>query len=146
MWHGLLREVEMRHVGGVRGDIAQTHGMFLAAVMKLRKKKNEPEVGDIKRLALTVVSYLLLVPDLNAKGAKFTFLTQVLFPFIGKKTEQWGAGAGEKSCEPLSACASVEFVPVAAKWRVHTPKKLWSWAEICSMFPRCLCHCRKGTG
>lgn len=45
-------------------------------------------MGDVKWLALTVVSYLFLVPDLNAKGTKFTFPIQVLFPFIGKRTEQ----------------------------------------------------------
>lgn len=46
----------------------------------------------------------------------------------------------------LSGHAVVEFVPVAAKWKVHTPKKLWSWAEICNVFPRFLCHYRTETG
>ena len=36
MWHGLLREVEMKRV---RGDVGQTHGLFLAAVARLRKEK-----------------------------------------------------------------------------------------------------------
>lgn len=40
-----------------------------------------------------------LVPDLNAKGTKFTFPTQVLFPFIGKKTERQGAGFKQSSGE-----------------------------------------------
>lgn len=83
----------------------------------------------------------------ECKGAKFTFPIQVLVPFVGKKTEQWGSGAVERAVRlHLSACVLVEFVPVAAKWKVHAPKNLCSWAEICSMFPRWLSPCRRGTG
>lgn len=39
MWHGLLREVEMRRVGGAREDVAQTHRLFLAVVKRLHKEK-----------------------------------------------------------------------------------------------------------
>lgn len=32
-------EREMRHVGGARENVAQTHRLFLIAVMRLRKEK-----------------------------------------------------------------------------------------------------------
>lgn len=44
----------------------------------------------------------------------------------------------------VSASALVKLVLVAVMWKTDAPKKQWSWAEICSMFPRCLCYCRRG--
>lgn len=78
------------------------------------------------------------MPDLNTKGAKFTCSTQVFFTFVRKK-------AAVRKVVRVSACASVKFVLAAVTWKMDAPKKWWNWAEICSMFPRCLCHCRRGT-
>lgn len=46
----------------------------------------------------------------------------------------------------VSACALVESVLVAEMWKMDALKARWSWAEICSTFPRCLCHGRRGVG
>lgn len=46
----------------------------------------------------------------------------------------------------VSASTLVKLVLVAMMWKTDAPKKQWSWAEIRSIFPRCLCHCRSGTG
>lgn len=39
----------------------------------------------------------LPIAGIRSEGAKFTFLTDVLFPGIEKKTEQWGAGFKQSS-------------------------------------------------
>lgn len=80
----------MRCVGGATEDVAQSHGLFLAAIMRLHKEKPRQKSVALKCLSLTIVSYLWLVPGLNTKGAKFTCSTQAFFTSIRKKESSSG--------------------------------------------------------
>jgi len=96
----------MRSVGGVRRDIAKNHRLFLL-VFLTKAIIAEPEIGDIKALALAV-SYLLLVLGLNAEGAKFTSAAW-------GNSRAGGAGAAERVARPyLDVGTQMEFIPVAA--------------------------------
>lgn len=95
---------EMCGRGGAKEDVAQTHGLFLAAVMKLHKKKAEAEVGDIKCLALTIVCYLWLVPEY--KRSKVHLFNPGFLYFYEKESN-----SGELAVERVvSACALVKSV------------------------------------
>lgn len=88
--------------------------------------KTTPGAGDIKCLALPIVSYLLWVLE----GAKFISPTQVHFPFIEKKLEQQGAGLNRAVGNRVSA--SVEFVPAAARSQ-EAVELSWSLQQVSEM-------------
>lgn len=65
------------------------------------------------------------------------------FLYFYKKESSPGAEAVGRVVR-VSACALVEPVLVAVMWKMDALKARWSWAEICSTFPRCLCTVEAG--